>query len=215
MVLSIDLIFLLVTILIGLIVMIRFKPPIYLRILPIALIVNLIVDTIGTIVVLNGGETTILYGFYNLVPFEFYLVIIYFIIKGPRVKKVLLNVLIGFPIIWLINLLFIQGLYSFQSYTYALGCLLIVSFSMYYFFELFQRPTSFKLVLEPAFWITTGLLFYYCCIFPMAGFLNLVRDLSDRTITIFQSVAVVISVFLYSLFTIAFLCLMKIKKYTS
>ena len=195
--------------------MIRHKPPIFLRILTIALATNFVVDTIGTILVLRGKETNGIYNVYNLFTFEFYLVVLYFILKSSRAKKVLFNVLVGFPILWFINLFFIQGFEEFQSITYSLGCLLVVSFSIYYFFELFQRPTSVRLVLEPAFWITSSLLFYYCCIFPIAGFLNIVGNLSERTINIYQAVIVVINVFTYSLFLIAFLCLMKIRKYTS
>lgn len=214
MVLSIDLILLVFTILTGLFVMIRHKPPIYLRILTIALATNFVVDTIGTILVLRGKQTNGIYNIYNLVTFEFYLVVLYHILKSSRVKKVLFNVLVGFPVLWVINLFFIQGFEEFQSITYSLGCLLVVSFSIYYFLELFQRPTSVRLVLEPAFWVTSSLLFYYCCIFPIAGFLNLVGNLSDRMVNIYQAVIVVINVFMYSLFLIAFVCLMKIRKYT-
>src|SRR4030095_9411652 len=215
MVLSIDLIFLGLCILSGLFGMIRFKPPLYLRLLTFTLMINFVIDTIGTYLVLNNYPTNNLYNIYNIFYFELYLIIMYSIVKNRRAKRIMFNIMIAFAIIGIVNLFFIQWFQNFQSFTYSLGCLLVVAFCIYYFFELFLAPTYIKLAYEPSFWLTTGLLFYYCCIFPMASVMNIIgTDIPLKTINFIQTLNVLVNVLMYSLFTIAFVCRMKIKKYS-
>ena len=211
--LSIDLIFLAISIVAGLMVSFRRNSPYFLKILTIVLVINFIIDTIATILLYNDYYTTEMYSIYNIFSFEFYLYILYSIIKSQKAKRIMVYILVGFPIFWFVNLFFIQGFHNFQSISYALGCLLIVSFSIFYFFELFQHPISVKLINEPAFWLTSGLLFYYCCIFPFAAMLNFVGSITDFISYTYQKIILVINILLYSLFTIGFLCRLKIRKY--
>ena len=117
-------------------------------------------------------------------------------------------------IVAVINISFIQKMKSFHSVTYALVCLLIVAFCIYYFYELFKRPKSVKLKNNPAFWICSGLLFFYCCGFPLFGLANYLSNISPLIIKNFYSIVIILNIFLYSLFTIAFLCRIKTRKYT-
>jgi len=112
----------------------------------------------------------------------------------------------------ILNFLFIQKIAAFKSITYATGCLLIIAICIYYFYELFQLTHSVNLVRQPAFWICSGLLFYYSCSFPIFGLTNFVRS---APLIIFKNIGVIIfllNVFLYSSFTIAFLCRLRTRK---
>jgi tellurite resistance protein TehA-like permease len=111
------------------------------------------------------------------------------------------------------NILFIQKMKTFHTVTYSLGCLLIVLFCIYYFFELFRLPKSVKLKHNPAFWICTGLLFFYCCGFPLYGLINYWSDISKLILKNFDKIITILNIFLYTLFTIAFLCI-RTRKYT-
>ena len=113
-----------------------------------------------------------------------------------------------------INIVFIQKMKAFHTVTYAFGCLLIVVVCIFYFLELFRNPKSVKLTSNPAFWICSGLLFFYCCGFPLYGLLNFISGIS-LIINNFFAIIIILNIFLYSLFTIAFLCRLKIRKYTS
>ena len=84
-------------------------------------------------------------------------------------KKVIRIIMILYALIAIINIIFIQKMKAFHTVTYAFGCLLIVAVCIYYFFELFKIPKSVKLKNNPAFWICSGLLFFYCCGFPLFG----------------------------------------------
>jgi hypothetical protein len=90
--------------------------------------------------------------------------------------------------------------------TYALGCLLIAVICIYYFFELFQMSHSINLIRQPAFWICSGLLFFYCCSFPLYGLLNFLKKVPDFIRESIGVIILLLNVFLYSSFTIAFLC---------
>ena len=122
--------------------------------------------------------------------------------------------MLGYPVIAFLNFFLIQKVAVFNTMTYSLGCLLIVTFCIYYFFELFQLPHSIILSKEPNFWICSGLLFYFSCTFPVFGLLNF---FSAPSKTIVQTVTIIsnlLDVLLYSSFTIAFLCRIKIKRST-
>lgn len=116
-------------------------------------------------------------------------------------------------VVAIVNILFIQKIKTFHTTTYAFGCLLVVSFSIYYFLELFRIPRSGKLQYNPAFWICTGLLFFYCCGFPLYGLVNLWKSSWKLMVNNFTLITEILNIFLYSLFTIAFICA-RTRKYT-
>ena len=44
--------------------------------------------------------------------------------------------------------------------------ILVIPFCLYYFYELSKKPLINKLINEPSFWMTTGILFLFVCISP-------------------------------------------------
>ena len=129
-------------------------------------------------------------------------------------KKVFIISIVAYGSIAVINIVFIQKLKTFHTMSYALGCLVIVAGCVYYFFELFKLPKSPKLKNNPAFWICSGILFFYCCSFPLFGLSNFLSDISKLIIKNIYKIVTILNIFLYTLFTIAFLCRLKIRKYT-
>ena len=128
-------------------------------------------------------------------------------------KKVFIIAIIAYGAIAITNIIFIQQLKAFHTVTYAFGCLVIVAACVYYFFELFKLPKAVKLKNNPAFWICSGLLFFYCCGFPLYGMFNYLSGISRLIISNFYSIIIILNIFLYSLFTVAFLCQLKVRKY--
>jgi hypothetical protein len=189
--------------------------PFYLKAFPIFLLVTLAVETVGAYWSSIVKPNLWLYNFFTVVEFCFYLWIISLMINSKRIKKIIRIILIAYPAVALSNIVFIQQMKAFHSITYALGCLLVVIFCISYFLELFKNPKSVKLTNNPAFWICSGLLFFYCCGFPLYGLTNFISGISKLIIKNFLSIIIILNIFLYSLFTIAFLCRLKIRKYTS
>jgi len=186
----------------------------YLKLFPPFLLATIIVETIGNYLGSKGKSNTDIYNFFTVFEFCFYLWVISLIIHNKKVKMVTRVTLVLYLLISVSNIIFIQKIDRFHTVTYAFGCLLIVAFCIYYFFELFKRPKSVKLKNNPAFWICSGLLFFYCCGFPLFGLANFLSNISPLIIKNFYSIVIILNIFLYSLFTIAFLCRIKTRKYT-
>ena len=59
-----------------------------------------------------------------------------------------------------------SSFYKAFSVETAIESISLIPFCLYYFFELLNNPPLLKLTSEPAFWITTGILFLFICITP-------------------------------------------------
>ncbi len=177
----------------------------YLKLFPPFLFVTLVAEFTGSYLSFIGKKNNFIYSFFTVVEFCFYMFLISLIINNPKAKKIIRVSAIFYCIISISNILFYQGIDTFHTITYCLGCLAIVAVCIYYFFELFRSPKSVKLSKDPAFWICSGLLFFYCCGFPLYAFINFwgqIRIVADG----FDDLITILNIFLYSLFTIAFLC---------
>ena len=186
----------------------------YLRLFPPFLLATIIIEILGSYFLSISKPNLGLYNFFTVFEFCFYLYIISLIISSKRAKKIIMVILVLYVLIAVTNIIFIQKIENFHSVTYSFGCLVIVAACIYYFFELFKIPRSVDLKKNPAFWICSGLLFFYCCGFPLYGMLNFLSGISSLIIKNFYSILIILNIFLYTLFTIAFLCRTKIRKYT-
>lgn len=186
----------------------------YLKLFPPFLLATIIVESFGNYLGSIEKSNTDIYNFFTVFEFCFYLWVISLITSNKQVKKIARLTVIFYVLVAVVNIIFIQKMKAFHTVTYAFGCLLIVTFSIYYFFELFKLPKSVKLKNNPAFWICSGLLFFYCCGFPLFGLANFLSGISPLIIKNFHSIIIILNIFLYSLFTIAFLCRIKTRKYT-
>ena len=185
----------------------------YLKLFPPFLLTTIVIEFLGTYLASIRKSNLTLYNFFSVFEFCFYLFVISLIISNKKMKKVMFIAMIVYALIAISNIIFIQKLKAFHTVTYAFGCLVIVAACVYYFFELFKMPGVVKLKNNPAFWICSGLLFFYCCGFPLYGMFNFLSGISRLIIRNFYSIIVILNIFLYSLFTIAFLCRLKVRKY--
>ena len=186
----------------------------YLRFFPPFLIATLAVEFTGSYLSYSQKNNLTLYNFFTAFEFVFYLWILSLIIQHPKVKKVIWATMFIYAIAAVVNIVYVQKMKTFHTYTYVVGCLIIVIFCIYYFFELFRLPKSVKLKNNPSFWICSGLLFFYCCGFPLFGLINSWGNISPLILRNFDAIVTILNIFLYSLFTIAFLCRIKVRKYT-
>lgn len=185
----------------------------YLKFFPPFLLATIITEIIAYVMSLYDRNNILLYNFFTTAEFCFYLFFISILINNESVKKIIRIACVLYLIPALINIFFFQGPKVFHTVTYSFGCLLVIISCFYYFLELFRLPKSVKLSRNPAFWICSGLLFFYCCGFPLYAFVNFWLRYKWMLHS-FQSIISILNIFLYSLFTIAFLC-NKIPKSTS
>jgi hypothetical protein len=186
------------------------ETPRYMKSFPVFLLLTVIVEIVAS--KLNNRQANIwLYNFYIIINFVFYLYILRNFIHSLKARKIILYCIVTYSILALANILFGQN-HEFNSITFALGCLLVVSACIYYFFELFRRPQSVNLPREHAFWITSGLLFFYCCTFAHFSLMNFLFKGSPTILQNLREVLKIILFLFYLLITIAFLCRIRVRK---
>jgi hypothetical protein len=173
--------------------------------------ITLVVEITAWLLMQHKINVTLLYIIFTSFEFVFYLFIIAFSIYNLKVRKIILLLMAVYPVLVLLNRLFIQQK-TFHTITYSIGCLLVVAGCIFYFFELFQSTHSVNLLREPAFWICSGLLFFYCCTFPLIGFWNFLPGLSNIILQNLNNILTFLNILLYSLFSIAFLCKIRFRR---
>ena len=137
---------------------------------------------------------------------------IYSIIKIKTFKKIVTFLFVGFPCISILNIFFLQGINNFNSITYSLGCLMVISLCIYYFFEIFTTQTYLRLSNDPAFWICTALLFFYSVSFPIYVSNNLMKHFSNKLGQLVFFIVSILNIIMYSLFCVAFICQINLIK---
>lgn len=185
----------------------------YLKLFPPFLLATLVAELSGFYMNRIGENNLFIYNYFTVLEFCFYMFFVSLVISKKKAKTIVRAGGLLYALISITNILFFQGTKMFHTITYSLGCLVIVVVCFYYFFELFRLPKSVKLSRNPAFWICSGLLFFYCCGFPLYAFINFWFRYKWMTQS-FADIISILNIFLYSLFTIAFLC-SKTRKYTS
>jgi len=163
--------------------------------------------------IMRKGESTIqIINFFTTFEFCFYLWVIQNIIQNKVVKKWLLYILLIYPIASTINILAVQKIDNFHSITYSIGCLLIIFSCIYYFYELFKNKYAINLVKDSGFWICSGLLFFYSVTFPLFVSANFMTEFPLKFGEYIGVALIILNVCLYSLFSIAFLCRINLRK---
>jgi hypothetical protein len=185
--------------------------PRYLKAFPFFLLLTIIIEIAGILLVKKKVDSTPMYIVFTTFEFIFYLYILRSIIYNVKVKKVILWLMAIYPVLVLINRTFFQT-NTFHTNTYSLGCLLIVGACIFYFYEIFQTTHSVNLMKEPAFWICSGLLFFYTCSFPLVGLWNHLHGLPRIILLNLNAVLQFLNILLYSLFSIAFLCRIRFRR---
>ena len=185
-----------------------------LKLFPFFLFATFCVETIGIRMSNNGFHTMLLYNVFTTVEFAYYFWLFATILHQTTVKKILYNLIWLFPLLALLNKLFIQkGLLVFLSFTYSFGCLLIVAAAIMYFYELFQIEKSVDLIRERTFWISSGLLFFYTCSFPLFAVTNFFSAPTSVFRQNYNTISSLLNILLYSSFIIASLCRIRIRKF--
>ena len=211
--LSIDLFFIGASILAGTYIFFYKETPFYLKAFLFFLIYTLISELVATWLVTHGKHNTNLYNIYGVVQLIFYVYLLSNFIQNKRLIKICRIVQFSYLFLALMNVLLFQKFSKYNTITYAFGCLIIVALSIFYFFELFKQKKILNLSRESPFWISTALLFYFSCSFPIIATVNIIQNVPELIINSIQTLLLLMNILLYSLFTIAFLCRIKIRKY--
>ena len=188
------------------------KPaPLYLKLFPLYLVLSLIEGLVTGYLQSHGRYNTGVANSWGIIEFCFYFFVLRSLIVNVKIKRFILFVIFLFPVFALINLYF-QKQVGFNPVNFTIGSLITVSFCIYYFFELFQRAESQSLTRLPAFWITTAILFNVVLTFPFFSFISFMTKMPELVYKNIVAIFYVINILTSTLYSIGFLCRIRIRK---
>ena len=108
---------------------------------------------------------------YTIVEAIFLLSYFRSIFTDTRIKKILLYIIVLFPILCILNFTFLQSIYTFNTYTRPLEAILITFFCLLY---LYNSGFTENWINKPISWFNMGILIYFpvaCIIFILSNYL--------------------------------------------
>ena len=173
------------------------------------LVISAIVNTIGTFLgrVWHVNNLPLIHLFTvieMLFLFAFYRNILN-IARNNKWFNILIGAFIG---INLVNILFFQSIYQYNSYTRTIEAFICILFSLNYFAKL--AATETKVTVLPGFYFNTGIFLYFSGAFMLFIFSNfLISKLSTANFLILWSIQAGLFVIMYIFFTIGFILCKK------
>lgn len=156
--------------------------------------------------------------FDNALPFNVLMILsnvffIWFFSKAAllqHIHQVLKWLATAFAILAMINFLFFQGPWQYNSFSESAADITLVIICCYFLFTIVKSNEYFDLARFDYFWLATGLLFYCLGSALLYQFSYLLRDYYDQTkIDIGTYVNYTLNLILYTCLTIAFTCRKK------
>lgn len=147
-----------------------------------------------------------LYNIYIFIEFNFlnYIYIQTITTSGPR--NTIKAFSLVFPLFFIINIAFIQGIHTFNTYSYVAGGAAVIVWTCMYFTELLSKPKFSSIIEQPLFWISTGLLFFYLGNIPFYGMINYLLKNHYGIVKNYFVIVLILNVLKYSLYAVGFLC---------
>lgn len=102
--------------------------------------------------------------------------------KGQRILTLNKIMLILFPLACIINFLFFQSLYRSNTYVRPVEALLLIFFSMEYYWREGQDETAGKWTDNPLNWIVAGILLYFSGSFFQFVFSNVISATANMSV---------------------------------
>ncbi len=192
---------------------ILFKRPKYLQFFSLFLFVSILVEWISWYMARKLHVNNLwLYNIYILIEIIFLSFFYSLHIRSVSIQKLIKIFFVIYPVLFLINFFFIQGLYTFNTYSYLLGVSFILFLIVNCFREILMSADRIILTREPVFYISVAFFLFFVIEIPYTILLPyfVKNDLHVAMALIW--VIKILNVILYVLLTIAYLCQPKVLK---
>lgn len=142
----------------------------------ILLIISVIVALISKHLWSLKENNLYLLHYYTVFEFCGWMTIYYLLFEGAVMKRILLFLGVSFIIFSVVNSIFLQPLSTFNSNSRSLESILLVGFSIAYFFKVFKEKKVIYLEKNDNFWLNAAALIYFSGSFLLFGFSNLLLE---------------------------------------
>ncbi|MES2374870.1 MAG: hypothetical protein V4557_19995 [Bacteroidota bacterium] len=177
--------------------------------LAVTLVIELLANVAFPALHIKGRYRNAMYNIFLLVEFMFYT---YFLRQANTrtwIKKIELGFLVFFPVLWVIMVFDKNGITQFHGAIIATGGFFIVCFSLAHLYFLSDTKEFRQISRIPEFWISIGLIIFYCCQTPYMGSMVYLVKYHLPLAKSLINLSLVINILMYCLFGYAFLCQRK------
>src|SRR5579862_4627018 len=196
---------------ISLSVFIQSPAPLYLKLFPIYLFCELLESITIEYLQYHGRYNTGVANSWGIVEFCFYFFVFRILIIKVKARRIILFIIFLFPLFALINL-YLQKQVGFNPVNFTIGGLFTVLFCIYFFVELFQRADTPSLSGLPSFWIANAIFFTIVLTFPFYSFVSFMDKMPVLIYNNIVAIFYVINILTSILYSIGFLCRIKIRR---
>jgi len=98
---------------------------------------------------------------YIIICIVFYTAMYYYAFFRPVFKRVILIIAAVAFLIVIFNIFFIEGIWDYPSLSNTVLSVLLICFSLAYFYQLLNRQEFIHIEKQGLFWVNAGVLFYY------------------------------------------------------
>jgi hypothetical protein len=170
-------------------------------------IITFLVELTGHLIKGEQNANHWLYNIFHIFYYVYLASIFYQQLKSERIKLLISVFYIVFILFAIYNTLFLQDLFSLQTYPLVIGGAFSIFLSGAYFWELFISTDHESITRDPFFWFTFGLILYFGGTLPFLGMFNYMSDnFYDFTVFYYRYFSNAFSILLNILIMIGFLC---------
>jgi len=183
-----------------------------LRLMALFCLLSVIPDLVGLVISylnLRYYNNLVLFHFFDMMAAVFFTLIYRRAFYKELFKKITFILGGASLLIMIFNAIFIEGLWKYPSVSNTVLCVLLIIFSLIYFYELLSRQEFTYIEKQGMFWINSGVLFYFSINIFLFMLYNKISDADKPNYYMMQSVTNIIANLLYS---VGLLCKPQNKK---
>ena len=144
----------------------------------------------------------------NTFQFIFYACIYYHLLLQNKARKYIAASCAVLALAIVVNIAFLQGISTFNSYTFIAGCACTVYWSYFYLMQQVESMETTGFTNDPFFWISIGLMIFHAGEFFLMSFFQYFSAINEfgHFFSVFSVCSNLLNAILYTCLTIAFFC---------
>jgi len=121
-------------------------------------------------------------------------------------KKIILIILAVLTLVYPLISFFVEGIFNDCNFSFLINSILVIIFSLVFFYDLYTTNTEVKVLSFGFFWINCGNLIYTCGTFFQMGLHSYVKHLNADLADDLNVINHILNFFLYFTYGAGFLC---------
>ena len=147
--------------------------------------------------------------FFTLWEFEMISAFYFFLLKGAHIRRIILVLMTLFALLTIADIYIVNGLRHFNNYSRSVESIVVIGYTIGYFYKVLSEMVVEQPVKEPSFWISIAFLIYFSGSLFLFIFGDYIIHHSFKTYGIYWGLHAIIMWILYSMIAIGLWCKSK------